>query len=486
MPATHAIHNNAAERDPAAARPGLPDLNVSTDGTTRSDADPGLQPDHPDRAGAGVYRGAASILSATAVLGRRFVLPVPGRWRRQLSVLLASQRSARGHGRPHDRGEPRSIPNTHSPNSPTSWFWNIRVGDKIQINNAGPWYTVVGPMTSNAGRWQFRDVRQRRPARDPIASRRALHANGTQTIVYYPEFLFLVNGQDDNNNGWTDEGWDGVDNNGNGHGRRAGRMGTRDCGPSPIVDPGVSTNQPYTIQRRPAPAANAREVALPTQVVIDLTTWNTDARAVAASRAVINRYTGYVDILVNPDGTVVPTTIYSTPASFGLSGAFLHFWLARAERPGRATTSSTTLRPTCPCRRAWRRRGSTAWSSRASIAWSRSSPGPARSRPTRTCRSITRPRRRTGLLTTRTCHSRQAAGCPLDSPPRWRMVDGERVQGSATGCPLERSLTRRIQLGLKLANINPIGPAWGEPLTGPRRPSGTTCMCPCATNREPL
>ena len=32
------------------------------------------------------------------------------------------------------------------PNSPTSWFWNIRVGDKIQINAAGPWYTVVGPM----------------------------------------------------------------------------------------------------------------------------------------------------------------------------------------------------------------------------------------------------------------------------------------------------------------------------------------------------
>ena len=36
------------------------------------------------------------------------------------------------------------------PNSPTSWFWNIRVGDKLQINNAGPWYTVVGPMTQTA------------------------------------------------------------------------------------------------------------------------------------------------------------------------------------------------------------------------------------------------------------------------------------------------------------------------------------------------
>jgi hypothetical protein len=38
-------------------------------------------------------------------------------------------------------------PNTELPNSPTSWFWNIRLGDKIQINHAGPWYTVVGPMT---------------------------------------------------------------------------------------------------------------------------------------------------------------------------------------------------------------------------------------------------------------------------------------------------------------------------------------------------
>ena len=37
-------------------------------------------------------------------------------------------------------------PTSGFPNSPTSWFWNIRVGDKIQINNAGLWYTVVGPM----------------------------------------------------------------------------------------------------------------------------------------------------------------------------------------------------------------------------------------------------------------------------------------------------------------------------------------------------
>ena len=31
-------------------------------------------------------------------------------------------------------------------NSPTSWYWNIRIGDKIQLNNTGIWYTIVGPM----------------------------------------------------------------------------------------------------------------------------------------------------------------------------------------------------------------------------------------------------------------------------------------------------------------------------------------------------
>jgi hypothetical protein len=33
-----------------------------------------------------------------------------------------------------------------APNPPVSWMWNIRVGDRLQLNDAGPWYTVVGPM----------------------------------------------------------------------------------------------------------------------------------------------------------------------------------------------------------------------------------------------------------------------------------------------------------------------------------------------------
>jgi hypothetical protein len=41
----------------------------------------------------------------------------------------------------------------------------------------------------------------------------------------------------------------------------------------------------------------------------------------------LNTTTGTVDIVVNPDGTIVPTTLYSSPASFGMGGAFIHLWL---------------------------------------------------------------------------------------------------------------------------------------------------------------
>ncbi len=83
----------------------------------------------------------------------------------------------------------------------------------------------------------------------------------------------------------------------------------------------------YTIQRRPAPSPNARETALPTNVVIDATTW---ASTMERSRLPVNAYSGYVDIVLNPNGSLVPAAsyIYSTPASVPLVPAFLHFWLA--------------------------------------------------------------------------------------------------------------------------------------------------------------
>jgi hypothetical protein len=153
-----------------------------------------------------------------------------------------------------------------------------------------------------------------------------------------------VNGRDDNNNGWTDEGWDGLDNNGNGQVDELAEW-EAELWPDQIVAQGVH-NQTYTIERRPAPASNAREVALPTQVVVDLTTWNTTRERSRLPAQVVNRYTGYVDVLVYPNGTVAPATIYSSPASFGLSSAFIHFWLGERSdlvAPSTSVTSSPYL-----------------------------------------------------------------------------------------------------------------------------------------------
>jgi prepilin-type N-terminal cleavage/methylation domain-containing protein len=234
-------------------------------------------------------------------------------------------------------GQPQIIPNP-----PTSWFWNIRLGDKVQLNNAGPWYTVVGPMvvppqgaTINgqfmANPELFVNVGQ------PGAPLPWTTTQFGQSVT--PEFLLIVNGRDDNANGWIDEGWDGVDND--------GFNGVDDVGEWRETEtwlgaPPSSTQQTYTIQRRPTPQINAREVQLPSDVVIDATTWATTQER---SRLPINQFTGQVDILINPDGTAVPTTLYSSPSSVGMSGAFYHFWLS--ERQDLMAATGTTA-PTLP------------------------------------------------------------------------------------------------------------------------------------------
>ena len=261
-----------------------------------------------------------------------------------------------------------------TPNEPTSWFWNIRIGDKIRISNAGQYYTVIGPMAQSNPELFVNDG----PAGSPPSSNRT-YSNGTNNFgPFNVEYLFLVNGQDDDSDGFVDDGWDGVDNNLNGTidelrrvdrdrevaGIAGERFAVGECdhanpqvystNGTPLT-PGL-LNQSYTITRRPAPSSGSREVALPSNVVIDLTTWATThersrfpipAAALVTggqpllTSQVINPESGSVDILVNPDGTVVPSTVYSSPSSFGLNGAFLHFWLA--ERSDVATPDPTRV-----------------------------------------------------------------------------------------------------------------------------------------------
>ncbi len=222
-------------------------------------------------------------------------------------------------------------PGALTPNSPTSWFWNIRMGDKIQIGGSGSYYTVVGPLTVYPGNplGGVYDgnpelfVNDGTPGTIPGLTR-------TYTGITNPvpvEYLFLVNGVDDDGDGFVDDGWDSVDNNNNHlideldeweNEKWTGAL-------SMNSSLGATSNLTYNIRRRPVPTSGVREIALPSNIVVDLTTASTNLER---SRLPVNAYTGYFDVLLNPTGDIVPTTIYSSPSSVGLGGAFLHFWLA--------------------------------------------------------------------------------------------------------------------------------------------------------------
>jgi prepilin-type N-terminal cleavage/methylation domain-containing protein len=201
-------------------------------------------------------------------------------------------------------------------NEPTSWWWNIRVGDRLQIGG-GTWYTVCGPQVT-ANPEGFVNVGL------PGTKSPLPHGAG------FSEFLFLVNGLDDNKNGYIDEGYDGLDNDGINGVDDAGEW-ELEAWPANAVG---LTSAKYTIQRRPAPVANSRELSLPTNIVIDASTWSTTR---SRSRVPIDPTTGAVEILVRPDGSVQLQTRYGVPTSVGMDASFVHLWLAERSDVGLAT-----------------------------------------------------------------------------------------------------------------------------------------------------
>jgi prepilin-type N-terminal cleavage/methylation domain-containing protein len=252
-------------------------------------------------------------------------------------------------------------------NNPTNWYWNIRVGDKIQINNAGPWYTVIGPLVVNeinGGNTEL-FVNAGPPGTAQTYFSRSIAVPNTspaQSITVNPEFLFLVDGKDNNANGWVDEGWDGVDNDGDTLIDNLAEWEV-EAWPGAVASGLVQTTKNhinnsyyaglsyanYTIQRRPTPSPNAREISLPSSVVIDATTWNSTLERSRFPSSCFNPYSGFVDILLNSDGSLVPTTLFSSPASFPMAGAFVDLWLADRQdvvAPTSALSSATP--PTLP------------------------------------------------------------------------------------------------------------------------------------------
>jgi hypothetical protein len=190
----------------------------------------------------------------------------------------------------------------------------------------------------------------------------------------YPEYLFLVNGLDDNNDGLVDSGWDGLDNNSDNSVDElvpkapetfASTEWEAETWDSSLTNPpslpptltiqnfnnlpspgslGGFLNQTYTIVRRPIPSPNQKEIPLPSNVVVDLTTWSNNITGPERSRLPVDSSTGYVDILLSPQGDVIPSLRYATPASFGMGNySFFHFWLA--ERGDLFDPSTTATNP---------------------------------------------------------------------------------------------------------------------------------------------
>lgn len=228
---------------------------------------------------------------------------------------------------------------TPVPEDPTSWYWNVRVGDKVQINNVGAYYTVVGPMD------------EANPEGFVNAASSVLTLNDARVGNYYPEVLFVVNGKDDDEDGYIDNGFDGVDNDLDGVVDDVKEWSELDKWPPSFLlqssDPKVVgapfAGVPYTIFRRPAPSPGARETVLPDSVVVDLTTsFLTAKHPPERSRLPVDRLSGNVDILLDPSGRVIPTTYYSSPTANGLAPPFYHIWLAERSDLAEPVTDGQT------------------------------------------------------------------------------------------------------------------------------------------------
>lgn len=223
------------------------------------------------------------------------------------------------------------------PNSPVSWFWNIRVGEKIELGPGLVEYTIVGPAFVDSPE-RFCNVGV---SADSHLSRTFTSPDGAKTVTLPVQYLLLVNGLDDNGDGFIDEGFDGLDNNlingvddlveweiekwRPGSTTAAGSAPPhRQQPPWPDATYTGLWSAPYRIRRRPVPSSLGG-VELPSSVLIDLTTWATRRER---SRLPIDPRTGVVELAVEPSGRISPLLPYSTPAAIGLDRGVYHLWLA--------------------------------------------------------------------------------------------------------------------------------------------------------------
>ena len=221
--------------------------------------------------------------------------------------------------------------------NPTTWFWNVRVGDRVRVGEA--WYTVVGPMVWGADQNPELFVNWGAPGTTSPLDR------GDGPL----EFLYLVNGRDDDRDGLTDEGADGLDNDLDGFVDEADEWEIETWVGG--IRPGDAVwDLRYAIRRRPVPASTGA-VDLPAGIVIDATGWGLPAADRPRSRLPVDPWTGAVELVIDSFGRVESRGFRSTSAATPMGPPWMHFWVAEtgairdaadaAMTPGRLVSLNT-------------------------------------------------------------------------------------------------------------------------------------------------
>lgn len=208
-------------------------------------------------------------------------------------------------------------------NNPTSWFWNVRLGEKIVIR--GKRYTVCGPMAQdnaekfvNVGPMQIDKTGKHRVTWSPLK-----RTYGEGTHPYSTEFLLLANGEDDDRDGLIDSGWNGIDDNLNGYVDDDYEWEAERWTASAS---GGLTNAPYWIVRNPAPDAN-RKTEFPKNVIVDF------ARSVVPGGSGMD----HVDLLFDRSGNLSVPSPYAIP-NIPLNASQVRLVVSDAVDPSIAST----------------------------------------------------------------------------------------------------------------------------------------------------
>jgi prepilin-type N-terminal cleavage/methylation domain-containing protein len=231
------------------------------------------------------------------------------------------------------------------PASPTSWFWNIRRGDRIRVKGGDEW-VIVGPMAVPQGPSNPEGyINYGYPGTDES---QYLNVPGQYLSIPgrpWQEFLIVANasraissrnydGIDNDLNGSIDPGFNSVDENGTNGPDDPAELFYNDAGEYESEEADITSGTghlfeglPYEIYLGAVPAKGSRELVLPAGMRVDMTTWNSTQER---SRLPVDSQTGTIDIMFAPNGQVV-RPVGGKFVPYGPDRPFLHFWLSDSD-----------------------------------------------------------------------------------------------------------------------------------------------------------